>query len=167
MMILGSFHATQQTRAIVGSEKVDILLVEDNPDHAELTIRTLRQGRLANAVLWVHDGIEALDLLHRRNAYASHAGQPLPGLVLLDVNLPKRSGLDVLSEIKGDPMLRVVPVVMLTTSGREEEVRKSFELGANSFVTKPVEFDEFADRIRQIEQYWFLINRSSQRPIAS
>lgn len=144
-----------------GAEKVDILLVEDNPDHAELTIRTLRQGRLANAVLWVRDGIEAMDLLHRRNAYADHAGRPLPGLVLLDVNLPKRSGLDVLSEIKGDPVLRVVPVVMLTTSGREEEVRKSFELGANSFVTKPVRFDEFSERIRQIEQYWFLINRSS------
>lgn len=148
------------------SEKVDILLVEDNPDHAELTIRTLRKGQLASNVLWVHDGVEALDLLYRRNAYAGYAGEPLPGLVLLDVNLPKRSGLDVLSEIKGDPVLRVVPVVMLTTSGREEEVRKSFELGANSFVTKPVQFDEFADRIRQIEQYWFLINRSSQRPTA-
>lgn len=146
------------------SEKVDILLVEDNPDHAELTIRTLRKGTLASAVLWVQDGMEALDLLRRRNAYAGHAGRPLPGLVLLDVNLPKRSGLDVLSEIKGDPVLRVMPVVMLTTSGREEEVRRSFELGANSFVTKPVEFSEFAEKIREIERYWFLINRPFPRP---
>jgi CheY-like chemotaxis protein len=146
------------------SEKVDILLVEDNPDHAELTIRTLRKGTLASAVLWVRDGMEALDLLRRRNAYAGHAGRPLPGLVLLDVNLPKRSGLDVLSDIKGDPVLRVMPVVMLTTSGREEEVRRSFELGANSFVTKPVEFSEFAEKIQQIERYWFLINRPYPRP---
>jgi CheY-like chemotaxis protein len=148
------------------SEKVDILLVEDNPDHAELTIRTLRKGKLANAVLWVRDGVEAMDLLYRRNAYADHAGKPLPGLVLLDVNLPKRSGLEVLSEIKGDPALRAVPVVMLTTSGREEEVRRSFELGANSFVTKPVRLDEFSEKIQQIEQYWFLINRLSTRPKA-
>lgn len=147
-------------------EKVDILLVEDNPDHAELTMRTLRKGKLANAVLWVRDGIEAMDLLYRRNAYADHAGKPLPGLVLLDVNLPKRSGLEVLGEIKGDPTLRVIPVVMLTTSGREEEVRRSFELGANSFVTKPVRFDEFSEKIQQIEQYWFLINRLSTRPRA-
>jgi CheY-like chemotaxis protein len=84
--------------------------------------------------------------------------------VLLDVNLPKRSGLEVLGEIKGDPVLRVVPVVMLTTSGREEEVRRSFELGANSFVTKPVQFSEFAEKIQQIEQYWFLINRASPGP---
>ncbi|MEW6684451.1 MAG: response regulator [Nitrospirota bacterium] len=147
-------------------EKVDILLVEDNPDHAELTIRTLRKGKLANSVLWVRDGIEAMDLLYRRNAYADHAGKPLPGLVLLDVNLPKCSGLEVLSEIKGDPTLRVIPVVMLTTSGREEEVRRSFELGANSFVTKPVRFDEFSEKIQQIEQYWFLINRLSTRPRA-
>jgi CheY-like chemotaxis protein len=146
------------------SDRVDILLVEDNPDHAELTIRTLRKGKLANAVLWVRDGIEAMDVLYRRNAYADHAGRPLPGLVLLDVNLPKRNGLDVLGDIKGDPVLRVVPVVMLTTSGREEEVRRSFELGANSFVTKPVEFSEFAEKIQQIEQYWFLINRPSPRP---
>jgi CheY-like chemotaxis protein len=147
-------------------EKVDILLVEDNSDHAELTIRTLRKGKLANTVLWVRDGLEAMDLLHRRNAYADQAGKPLPGLVLLDVNLPKRSGLDVLSDIKGDPLLRAVPVVMLTTSGREEEVRRSFELGANSFVTKPVRFDEFSEKIQQVEQYWFLINRLSPRPRA-
>jgi CheY-like chemotaxis protein len=147
-------------------EKVDILLVEDNSDHAELTIRTLRKGKLANTVLWVRDGLEAMDLLHRRNAYADQAGKPLPGLVLLDVNLPKRSGLDVLSDIKGDPVLRAVPVVMLTTSGREEEVRRSFELGANSFVTKPVRFDEFSEKIQQVEQYWFLINRLSPRPRA-
>jgi DNA-binding response OmpR family regulator len=107
-----------------------------------------------------------MDLLHRRNAYADQAGKPLPGLVLLDVNLPKRSGLDVLSDIKGDPVLRAVPVVMLTTSGREEEVRRSFELGANSFVTKPVRFDEFSEKIQQVEQYWFLINRLSPRPRA-
>ncbi len=139
--------------------KVDILVVEDNPDHAELTMRALRTGTLANTIEWVKDGVEALDRLYCRNAYADRASDPLPGLVLLDVNLPKRDGFDVLQTIKSDPVLRIIPVVMLTTSGREEEVRKSFDLGANSFVTKPVQFKEFTDKIRQIEVYWGLINR--------
>lgn len=137
----------------------DILVVEDNPDHAEMTLHALRNGHLANAVVWVKDGAEALDCLHRRNAYLDRAAAPLPGLVLLDINLPKRSGFEVLEDIKSDPLLRIIPVVMLTTSGREEEVRRSFELGANSFVVKPVQFNDFVEKIRQMEMYWLLVNR--------
>jgi CheY-like chemotaxis protein len=149
-----------------GPEKVDILLVEDNPDHAELIMRALRRGRSAHAVWWVNDGAEALDLLHRRHAYAKQAGRPLPALVLLDVNLPKHDGFEVLKEIKSHPVWRVIPVIMLTTSGRDDEVLKGFELGANSFVTKPVQFEEFKDTIRQIEAYWLLVNRLPPRRAA-
>ncbi|MEO5657008.1 MAG: response regulator [Nitrospiria bacterium] len=139
--------------------KTEILLVEDNPDHAELTMRALRKGSLANHILWVKDGVEALDALRSQHAYADRASRPLPGLVLLDLNLPKLSGLEVLQAMKSDPVLRVIPVIMLTTSGRDDEVKKSFELGANSFVTKPVQFSEFSKKIRQIELYWLLVNR--------
>lgn len=139
--------------------KTEILLVEDNPDHAELTIRALRKGSLANHILWVKDGVAALDALRSQHAYADRSSRPLPGLVLLDLNLPKLSGLEVLQAMKSDPVLRVIPVIMLTTSGREDEVKKSFELGANSFVTKPVQFSEFSEKIRQIELYWLLVNR--------
>lgn len=143
--------------------KTEILLVEDNPDHAELTMRALGKGRLANPILWVKDGVEALDALHGRNAHAGRRSRPLPGLVLLDLNLPKLSGLEVLEAIKTDPVLRVIPVIMLTTSGRDDEVKKSFELGANSFVTKPVQFAQFSEKIRQIEMYWLLVNELPDR----
>lgn len=139
--------------------RTEILLVEDNQDHAELTMRALRKGHLANHIIWVKDGLEAMDVLHARNAYADRQSHPLPGLVLLDINLPKLSGLEVLAAMKSDSVLRVVPVIMLTTSGRDEEVKRSFELGANSFVTKPVQFSEFSEKIRQIEMYWLLVNR--------
>ncbi len=138
---------------------IEILLVEDNPDHAEFTKRALMKGRLANTVVWVKDGMEALDYLHRRSPFHESASKPLPGLVLLDINLPKRNGFEVLKDMRSDPVLRVIPVIMLTTSGREEEVRKSFELGANSFVTKPVQFSEFSEKIRDLEVYWLMVNR--------
>ena len=139
--------------------KIEILLVEDNPDHAEFTRRALLKGNLANTLMWVKDGMEALDYLHRRNAFQAHALKPLPGLVLLDISLPKRTGFEVLKDMRSDPVLRLIPVIMLTTSGREEEIRKSFDLGANSFVTKPVQFNEFLETIRQMEVYWLLVNR--------
>ena len=137
----------------------EILLVEDNPDHAEFTKRAFMKGQLANTIVWVRDGMEALDYLHRRSPFHEHASKLLPGLVLLDINLPKRNGFEVLKDMRSDPVLRIIPVIMLTTSGREEEVRKSFELGANSFVTKPVQFSEFSEKIRYLGLYWLLVNR--------
>jgi DNA-binding response OmpR family regulator len=137
--------------------RIEILLVEDNPDHAEFTQRALSKSGLGSTIVWVKDGMEALDYLHRRNAFQTHALKPLPGLVLLDISLPKRNGFEVLTDMRSDPVLRVVPVIMLTTSGREEEIRKSFELGANSFVTKPVEVSEFLEKIRHLDLYRLVV----------
>jgi CheY-like chemotaxis protein len=136
-----------------------ILLVEDNPDHAELTLRALQNGNLLNRVLWVKDGEEALDFLYRRRRYADPAAAPRPGLILLDMKLPKVDGHEVLRRIKADAALRAIPVVMLTTSDRDEEVAASYGAGANSFVTKPVRFADFMERVRAVRLYWVLTNR--------
>lgn len=136
-----------------------ILLVEDNPDHAELTLKTLTTGKLLNQVFWVKDGAEALDYLWRRNGYSNPEKSPRPGLILLDIKLPKVDGIEVLRQIKSDEKLHQIPTVMLTTSERDEEIVKSYGLGANSFVTKPVSFGAFVETIRHIELYWVLTNQ--------
>jgi len=137
-------------------EAMDILLVEDNPDHAELTRRALENGNVVNKVTWVKDGQEALDCLFRKGPYAAAAR---PGLILLDINLPKVSGVEVLKKIKEDEVLRVIPVIMLTTSDRDEEAQKCYRFGANSFITKPVKFNEFTEKVRSLKLYWLLVNR--------
>jgi two-component system response regulator len=138
---------------------VSILLVEDNPDHAELTLKALENGNMLNAVVWVKDGAEALSFLQRRGRWADPASAPRPGLILLDIKLPKLDGHAVLRQIKGDQSLRTIPVVMLTTSDREDEVTECYRAGANSFVTKPVKFAEFVERIKTVKLYWILTNQ--------
>lgn len=135
---------------------VSILLVEDNQDHAELTLKALQNG---NQVFWVKDGEEALDFLQRKNRWGGANVAPRPGLILLDINLPKVGGHEVLKRIKADESLRSIPVVMLTTSDRDEEVAASYRAGVNSFVTKPVRFSEFVERIKNVKGYWVLTNR--------
>jgi CheY-like chemotaxis protein len=139
--------------------EIHILLVEDNPDHAELTLKALANGNLMNHVNWVKDGEEALDFLHHRRQWADPALAPRPGLILLDIKLPKVDGQEILRRIKSDEGLRSIPVVMLTTSDREEEIAASYRAGANSFVTKPVRFAEFMERIKAVKLYWMLTNR--------
>ncbi|MGB3941313.1 MAG: response regulator [Candidatus Manganitrophaceae bacterium] len=134
----------------------EILLVEDNPDHAELTRRSLENGNMINKVVWVKDGQEALDYLFQKGAYVNAAR---PGLILLDINLPKVSGVEVLKRVKEDEALRVIPLIMLTTSDRDEEAVKCYRLGANSFITKPVRFKEFSEKIQSLKLYWLLVNR--------
>jgi CheY-like chemotaxis protein len=141
------------------NRQMNILLVEDNPDHAELTLRALENGNLLNHVAWVKDGEEALDFLYRRRRYADPASSPRPGLILLDMKLPKLDGHEVLRRIKADETLRSIPVVMLTTSDRQEEIDESYRAGANSFVTKPVRFSEFVERVRTVQLYWVLTSR--------
>lgn len=141
---------------------ITILLVEDNPDHAELTLRALKRGKLLNRVHWVKDGAEALDFLYRRGAYTCPEQAPRPGLVLLDMKLPKVDGHEVLRQIKADLTLRSIPVVMLTTSDRSDDVDLCYQAGANSFVTKPVSFQEFVKTIESVEVYWVLTNRRSE-----
>ena len=139
--------------------EVEILLVEDNPDHAALTRRVLLNGNIFNNVHWVKNGQEALDFLFRRDGFAE---APRPGLVLLDINLPKLNGLEVLKTIKETEGLRVIPVVMLTTSERGEEVNKSYNMGANSFIVKPVSFKEFSEKIGSLKRYWLMVNRGPE-----
>jgi CheY-like chemotaxis protein len=136
--------------------EVSILLVEDNQDHAELTLKALQNG---NQIFWVKDGEEALEFLQRKNRWAGSNAAPRPGLILLDINLPKVGGHEVLKRIKADETLRSIPVVMLTTSDRDEEVVASYRAGVNSFVTKPVRFSDFVERIKNVKGYWLLTNR--------
>jgi two-component system response regulator len=137
---------------------VTILLVEDNPDHGELTLRALKAGNMLNDIVWVKDGAEALDYLFRRGRYAQADRAPRPGLILLDLKLPKVDGHEVLRQIKSDEKLRTIPVVMLTTSGEESDVAESYGLGANSYVTKPVSFSEFMEKVKTVKLYWVLTN---------
>lgn len=137
---------------------IDILLVEDNPDHAILTKRVLENHKVANKVYVVEDGADALDYMYRRGKYSNGSEAPRPGLILLDIKLPKVDGFEVLKQLKSDPEHSSIPVVMLTTSSRDEEVTRGYAEGANSFVTKPVRFDEFAEKVKSIGLYWGLIS---------
>ena len=137
---------------------VTILLVEDNLDDITITKKALKQANLINTLHVVRDGQEALDFLQHRGAYQDPATSPRPGLILLDINLPKLNGMDVLKQIKGDPALRRIPVVMLTVSKRDEDVVRSYDNGCNSFTQKPVEFERFVELVKQIGLYWGLLN---------
>jgi len=136
-----------------------ILLVEDNPDDEELTRKALKGANIANEVVVAHDGLEALDYLFGTGAYAGRDLSRLPQLVLLDIKLPKVSGLQVLERLRTDRRTRLIPVVILTSSSEEEDVLASYQLGANSYVRKPVEFEHFTEAIRHVGLYWLLINQ--------
>ena len=140
-------------------EPSNILLVEDEEAHAELTRRAIRKAGNANRIDVVTDGERALDYLHNRGEYADRSQYPIPGLILLDIKLPGMDGIEVLKKIKEDPVLKSIPVIMLTTSEREEDVAMSYRNYANSYLTKPVGFKEFEERVRQINLYWMLLNR--------
>lgn len=133
-----------------------ILMVEDNPMDAELTLRALRKHNVSNPISVARDGEEALDYVYQRGRFAANA--PIPALILLDIRLPKRSGIEILQEIKQHRVYRTVPVVMLTTSQEEADIRTSYELGANSYIVKPVDFEKFLEVVRQIDLYWLLTN---------
>lgn len=145
---------------------VDILLVEDNVDHATLTMRALKDGNVLNEIFWVKDGQEALDFLFQRGRYAHETPAPRPGLILLDIRLPKVDGHEVLRQIKSDPALRTIPVIMLTTSERDDEIATCYGNGANSFVSKPVKFTEFVQTVKSVKLYWVMVNRLPE-PAAS
>ena len=140
-------------------EQVEILLVEDNALDAELTTRALKNGGLANKLHWVKDGQEALDYLFRHGEYA---GRPdtTPRLVLLDLKMPKVDGIDVLRAVKADERTKRIPVVVMTSSQEERDVAQSYDLGVNSYVVKPVDFNALAELARQAGYYWLAINRT-------
>ncbi len=139
-------------------EPSNILLVEDEAPHAELTKRAIRKAGNANRVDIVINGEEALDYLYNRDKFKDKEKYPAPGLILLDIKLPGIDGIEVLAKIKKDPTLKRIPVIMLTTSEREEDIVNSYEHYANSYLTKPVGFKEFEDKIRQIDLYWMILN---------
>lgn len=136
---------------------VTILLVEDNPDDVELTIHALKKNNIVNLVEIVRDGQEALDYLFYTGKY-TNSTLPLPGLILLDLKLPKVDGIEILKNIKVDRKLKLIPVVVLTSSKEERDVIESYNLGVNSYIRKPVDFDQFVETVKQIGFYWLLIN---------
>lgn len=133
---------------------IEILLVEDSPTDALLTREALEQSKILNRMHRVENGVEALAFLRREGRYA---GTPRPDLILLDLNLPKKSGIEVLQEIKEDEDLRIIPIVVLTTSKAEEDIVKSYDLHANCYITKPVDFDKFTEVIQSIREFWFSV----------
>lgn len=136
---------------------VDILLVEDNPNDVELALDALKEAKLANRIQVVRDGEEALAFLFRQGAYASRPDQ-LPKLILLDLKLPKINGLEVLAQIRADEHLQLIPVVMMTSSREERDIIESYRLHVNSYIVKPVDFEQFTASVRQIGFYWLLLN---------
>jgi chemotaxis family two-component system response regulator Rcp1 len=133
---------------------VEILLVEDNRGDARLTREALKEGKVYNNLHWVKDGVEALEFLHRRG---KHKDAPRPDIILLDLNLPKKDGREVLQEIKADDRLRRIPVVILTTSKAEEDVLKTYSLHANCYVTKPVDLEQFIKVVKSIDNFWLTV----------
>ncbi len=134
-----------------------ILLAEDDPNDVELTISALEKRHLANEVDVVKNGAEALDYLFRRAAYAQRAEEP-PAVVLLDIKMPKVDGLEVLRQIRADPQLKMLPVVMLTSSREEGDLLRSYELGVNAYVVKPVDFDQFVQAVSDLGMFWAVVN---------
>ena len=136
-----------------------ILLVEDNPDDEALTMRALKQSKLANEIVITRDGNEALEFLFATGKYEGRDVAHTPAVILLDLKLPKLSGLEVLQRLRADPRTRLTPVVVLTSSSEDEDMLRSYELGANSYVRKPVVFGRFADAVSQLGLYWILLNQ--------
>lgn len=137
---------------------IKILLVEDNPDDIDITKRALKEAKIINKLWIVRDGQEALDFLQHKGEYKDPSLSPKPGLILLDINLPKLNGIDVLKAIKQDPDFKRIPVIMLTVSKRDEDIVKSYNSGCNSFIQKPVSFENFVEVVKQISLYWGLLN---------
>jgi two-component system response regulator len=142
---------------------VEILLVEDNPQDAEMAIRALKKYKFANNLVHVTDGEEALDFIFARGAYSDRKIENGPKVILLDLKLPKIDGLEVLKLIKSDPRTKIIPVIVLTSSSEEKDIIESYRLGVNSYIIKPVDFDKFVEAIKGLGFYWLLLNQSPIR----
>ncbi len=146
-------------RDLPNTEPIEILLVEDNPGDARLAVEVLKDGKVLNNLHHVKDGVEAMQFLSRQAEYSQ---VPLPDLILLDLNLPRKDGREVLAEVKEDPELKLVPVVVLTTSEAERDLLKSYDLHANAYVVKPVDLDRFIEIVEAIEDFWFTVVKLPQ-----
>ena len=147
-------------RTRMGSKS--ILLVEDNPDDEALTLRALKSSNIANKVVVVRDGVEALDYLFATGTYVGRDTRDMPEITLLDLKLPKVDGLEVLKRLRADERTRLLPVVILTSSTEEQDLIRSYSLGANSYIAKPVDFLQFTEAVKQLGLYWLLLNKSPQ-----
>jgi len=150
----GTWPWNETMQPPIRGEPIEILLVEDSPDDAALTIDALRNGRVHNRISVVDDGVEAMAFLRRQGV---HAQAPRPDLVLLDLNLPRKSGREVLAEIKQDPDLRRIPVVVMTSSDDEKDILAAYNLYVNCYITKPVDLDQFIAVVKTIEHFWFTV----------
>jgi len=139
---------------ISGAKPIEILLVEDSPSDATLTIEALEAGKVVNKLTLVEDGVEAMDFLKRRGKYVDAIR---PDLIMLDLNLPRKDGRDVLREIKSDDALKMIPIIVLTTSRSDKDVLQSYQLNANCYITKPVDFGQFIDVVKSIERFWLTV----------
>ena len=137
---------------------IEILLVEDNPDDVELTLHALKEQNITNHIEVVRDGAEALDFIFCTGQYEHRSMENAPKLILLDLKLPRVDGLEVLEKIKSDPRTKAIPVVILTSSREERDIVESYKLGVNSYITKPVDFEQFSEAVRQLGLYWLLLN---------
>lgn len=144
------------------NKKVEILLVEDNPNDAKLTLRALRKNNLMNDVHVVKDGVEALDFIFAENEYADRSVNDIPRVIFLDLKLPKINGIEVLERIKSDKRTKKIPVVILTSSAEDSDLKKCYQLGANSYIVKPVDFESFVDAVSKLGFYWLLLNKTPQ-----
>ncbi len=139
--------------------EVEILIVEDNPNDAEMALRALKENNLTNRVLVVKDGEEALNFIFAKGVYADRKKMRQPRIILLDLKLPKVDGLEVLKVIKENPETKIIPVIVLTSSKEESDMIRSYQLGVNSYIVKPVDFDKFVDAVRDLGLYWLLLNQ--------
>lgn len=142
------------------TNEVEILLVEDNPNDAELAMRALKKHNLANKLIWVKDGAEALDFVYARGAYSGRDINCAPKLILLDLRLPKVDGLEVLKTVKSDEKTKLIPVVVMTSSKEDRDITESYKLGINSYITKPVDFEDFVKTVTELGMYWLLLNKA-------
>lgn len=148
------------------SHEVEILLVEDNAADAEMTIRALRKAHLSNKLVHLKDGVEALDFLFGNGAYSTRDVSQHPRVILLDIKMPKMDGIEVLRNIRANESTRTIPVVIMTSSNEDKDILASYQLGVNSYVVKPVEFDEFVKAVGNLGLYWLLTNRAVSSPKA-
>jgi len=146
---------------MMNDNRVEILLVEDNPHDAEMTIRALKKSNLANRLIHVKDGAEALDFIFSKGAFADRSIDDKPKVILLDIKMPKVDGIEVLRQIKSDENTRTIPVVIMTSSKEEQDIITSYNLGVNSYVVKPVDFEGFAKAVSELGFYWLITNQST------
>jgi CheY-like chemotaxis protein len=146
----------------MNSNEVEIVLVEDNPNDAELAMRALKANHLANKLIWLQDGVEALDFIFAQGRYSDRSLEDIPKVVLLDLKLPRVDGLEVLEKVKSDARTKSIPIVVLTSSAEERDIITSYNLGVNSYILKPVDFDKFVDAAKEVGLYWVLLNKPQQ-----